>query len=127
MTALLRNLWGSNNSVPLEPAQAIEAISCSRRRHILAIMDDLDGPRSVGDLAEAIAAIECNKEIGELTSQERKRVYIGLIQHHLDKLDEFNAITYDSQSKQLHATDATSGLAELVQHLESVCDTVEEG
>jgi hypothetical protein len=124
MTALLRNLWDSNNSVPLDPEQAIEAISCSRRRHILTIVDDLDGPHSVGDLAESIAAIECDKDIVEISSHERKRVYVALIQHHLDKLDEFDAIVYDSQSKQLHATDATSGLAELVHHLESICDPV---
>lgn len=85
-------------------------------------MDDVESPHSVGDLAEAIAAIEQDKEISELTSQDRKRVYIALVQHHLDMLDELGAIAYHERSKQVYESEATEGLADLVRHLETICE-----
>ncbi|MFW5950360.1 MAG: DUF7344 domain-containing protein [archaeon] len=122
MTAIIPNLWSSDNSVPLRPQDAVEAIENSRRRHVLVILDDVDSPHSVGDLAEAIAAIELDKCIPDLDTQDRKRVYIALVQHHLNRLDEVGAISYDDRAKEVHATHATAGLAELVRHLESVCE-----
>lgn len=122
MTALLPTPWDSDNSVPLDVEQAIEAIQTSRRRHVLVILDDVESPHSVSDLAEAIAAIELDKDIPELDAQERKNIYIALVQHHLDILDALGAIVYDERSKEVSATEATAGLADLVRHLESVCE-----
>jgi len=122
MTAIIPTPWSSDNSVPLDVEQAIKAIQTSRRRHVIAIMDDVESPHSASDLAEAIAAIELDKDIPELDSQERKTIYISLIQRHLDTLDELGAIVYDERSKEVYATEATSGLAALVRHLESVCE-----
>lgn len=121
MTAILCNLWGSNNSVPLKIDEAALVIGNSRRRHTVAIMADIDGPHDVGDLAETVASIELDKRISELTSMERKRVYIALTQHHLDKLADVDAISYDERKKRVYATGATEPMAELVKHFESVC------
>ena len=123
MIALLSNLWGSNNSVPLELESTMEAIQNSRRRHLLLLVDDQDEALSVGQLAETIASIELNKNIPELNSQERKRVYVALTQCHLDTLDETGAVRYDERSKQVYKNDATAGLASLVRHLEAVCES----
>jgi hypothetical protein len=122
MTAFLTIPWSSKNSIPLGIEESIEAISNSRRRHVLALVEELDAPRSVGDLAEAIAAIELEKDIPELSAQDRKRVYIALIQVHLDTLDELGAVAYHERSKQVYPTDATAGLTDLVHHLELICD-----
>jgi len=122
MTALLPNPWDSDNSVPLTTEDAIEAIQTSRRRHVIAIMDDVESPHRADDLAEAIAAIELDKAISELDSQERKNVYLALIQHHLEKLEETGAIVYDDRSKEVYATETTSGLADLVREIEAVCE-----
>lgn len=78
---------------------------------------------SVSDLAEAIAAIELDKEIFELTSKERSAVYIALIQTHLTTLDETGAVAYHERSKHVYETEVTPGLADLVRHFESVCET----
>jgi hypothetical protein len=123
MTALIPTPWSSNNAVPTDVEEAIEAINNSRRRHVLCLLDDQDGAISAGQLARAIAAIEMDKEICDLTAQERKRVYISLYQGHLDTLDEVGAVNYNERSKEVHATEATAGLAELVRHLESICQT----
>ena len=122
MTAIIPTPWSSDNSVPIDVEQALEAIQNSRRRHVLVILDDVESPHSVSDLAEAIAVIELDKDIPELDAQQRKNVYIALTQHHLDILDALGAISYEERSKQVHATDATAGLADLVRHVESVCE-----
>ncbi len=122
MTAQTPNPRDSDNIVPLDLEAAIEAIQTSRRRHVLVILDEVKSPYSAGDLAEAIAAIELNKEISELDAQERKRVYITLIQLHLPKLDEFGAIAYDERSKQVYETEATRALTNTIRYLESVCE-----
>ena len=79
----------------------------------------------LGDVAEAIAAIESGKPVRELDSQERKRVYVGLYQVHLTKLDEVGAVAYDSRSGEIRANDTTKALADLIQHIESVCGAQE--
>jgi hypothetical protein len=86
------------------------------------ILDDVETPHSVGDLAEAIAAIELDRSISELSSQDRKRVYISLYQVHLDTLEKAGAISYDDRSKEIHETEATAPLADLVRHIEAVCE-----
>ena len=122
MTALLPAPWDSDNSVPLTVDEAVSAIQNSRRRHVIVILDDVECPHSVSDLAEAIAAIGLDKDISELDAQHRKTVYIALVQHHLDILDEVGAISYEERSKELSATEATAGLVDLVRHVESVCE-----
>lgn len=123
MTALLPIPWNSNNnSVPIDVDEAATIIKNSRRRHVIAILDDVQSQHSADELAEGIAAIEMEKEIPEVTSQERKRVYISLYQHHLEKLHNAGTIVYDERSKDVYPTDATAAFAALVEHIESVCE-----
>jgi hypothetical protein len=86
------------------------------------LIGDRDEKVSVSDLAETIAAIESDKKISEVTSEERKNVYIALTQIHLDTLDEKGAVAYHDRSKHVNAAEATAGLAELIRHFESVCE-----
>jgi hypothetical protein len=66
-----------------------------RRRYVLHYLDVTDGPVALGDLAEQIAAWENDKEPRLITSSERKRVYVGLYQCHLPKLDDSGAVSYN--------------------------------
>lgn len=68
-----------------------------RRRDVFWYLLGTDEQVRLGDLAEAIAARECEKPVSQITSQERKRVYIGLYQGHLPKMDDCGAITYNQQ------------------------------
>lgn len=68
-----------------------------RRRDVLWYLLGADEQASLGDLAETIAARECDKSAARVTSQERKRVYIGLYQGHLPKMDDYGAIAYDQE------------------------------
>ena len=65
-----------------------------RRRQVLQFLRE--HPRTtLSDLAEHVASLENDKPIHDLTSSERKRVYVGLYQCHLPKMDDVGVIDYD--------------------------------
>jgi len=71
-------------------------LSNQRRRQTLRYLSDKDEETaSIGELSEQIAAGENEKPVGELTSQERKRVYVALYQVHLPKMANVGVIEYD--------------------------------
>ncbi len=74
-----------------------------RRRYVLKYLSMTDGAVTLGDLAERIAAWEGDKDIGQVTSKERKCVYTGLYQCHLPKMADVSAISYDRRSGDVEA------------------------
>ena len=72
-----------------------ELLRVSRRREVLWYLEEHDGTARLDELAEHIAAKENDIDIAELTSSQRKRVYIGLYQCHLPKMDDSDVIDYD--------------------------------
>ena len=54
-----------------------------------------DGETTLSDLAERIGGIENDKRPSALDAQERKRVYVGLYQCHLPRMDDADAIEFD--------------------------------
>lgn len=67
----------------------------SRRRTILEYLRTEEDTVTVGELAEHIAAIENDVTVQQLNAQQRKRVYIGLYQCHLPKLDDTNVVDFN--------------------------------
>ena len=82
---------------PVELDQVFKLLRNRRRRDVFWYLLGTDEEVRLGDLAEAIAARECDKPVSQITSQERKRVYIGLYQGHLPKMDDCGVIEYDQQ------------------------------
>jgi hypothetical protein len=76
-----------------------------RRRLLLQYLDEHDGQTTLGDLAEYLAAIENDKPQSQLSSQERKRVYVGLYQCHLPRMDDAGAVDFDSDRGSIEATE----------------------
>ena len=70
-------------------------LSVERRRRILTYLDENGGETTLSDVAEHIAAEENGLEVGQLSSDQRKRVYVGLYQCHLPKLDDADVVDYD--------------------------------
>lgn len=79
-----------------------KVLSNQRRRQVLNYLRDGDGSATVGELAEYIAAEENNTTIQQLSSQERKRVYVSLYQNHLPVMDAANVINYEENRKRVH-------------------------
>lgn len=66
-----------------------------RRRLVMEAIEERDGATTLSDLAEHIGGIENDKPPKALNSQERKRVYVGLYQCHLPKMDDAGAVEFD--------------------------------
>ena len=85
-----------DGSDPLPRDVVFELLSAERRRLLLRYLDENGGRTMLGDVAGVIAAAENDLPVEEITSEQRKRVYVGLYQCHLPKLDDANVIDYDS-------------------------------
>jgi len=74
-----------------------EVLKNSRRREVLHYLreHDPDEQVSLGELAEHVAAIENDTTTEALTSSQRKRVYVGLYQCHLPKMDDMNVVDFN--------------------------------
>ncbi len=81
------------SDLPLD--QVFEILKNRRRRLVLHYLEEHDGESSLSDLAEHIAAIENDTTIKAISSTQRKRVYVGLYQCHLPKMDDMNIIDFD--------------------------------
>ena len=66
-----------------------------RRRLVLKAVEERDGATTLSELAEYIGGLENDKPPAALNAQERKRVYVGLYQCHLPKMDDAGAIEFD--------------------------------
>ena len=72
-----------------------ELLKNQRRRHLLRYLDERDGKVPLGELAEHVAALENDTTVNALTSGQRKRVYVGLYQCHLPKMDDAGVIDFN--------------------------------
>lgn len=75
-------------------------LSNSRRRFAIRIM--LEAERmDKGTLADRVSEAEFNKPIEEISSKERQRVYVALVQSHLTKLEESNIVKMENNTVKL--------------------------
>lgn len=92
---------GSDTGAPGRPAPPLskdtifELLKNQRRRYVLRYLADDPGPVRLRDLAERIAAWENDKPMSALSSDERKRVYVGLYQCHLTKMDDAGVVEFN--------------------------------
>lgn len=86
---------GSERSVELPLEQVFDVLRNERRRLILVHMADDEGPYTIGELAEHVAAHENDKPVVQLSSDERKRAYVGLYQAHLPKMDAMDIVEFN--------------------------------
>lgn len=72
-----------------------ELLKNQRRRDALGYLEENDGVATLSDMAEFIAAKENGITEQELSSSQRKRVYIGLYQCHLPKMANAGVIDFE--------------------------------
>ena len=90
-----------------------------RRRQVLEYLQDTEEV-PLGQLAEHIAATENDTTPKQLASSQRKRVYVGLYQCHLPKMDDAGVIDYDQQRGRIRRTDR---IEHVQAYLEDTTDT----
>lgn len=86
-----------------------------RRRYALKYLLTEDRRVSLGELAEQIAAWENDKGLDEITYSERKRVYVGLYQCHLPKMDDVGVVDFNRDRGHV---DPRPGAARYAQYLD---------
>jgi DNA-binding transcriptional ArsR family regulator len=99
-----------HEELPLDAVFA--ALKNARRRQVIRHLNEQDGPVSLSDLSEHVAAIENGTTPEEIDSKQRKRVYVGLYQSHLPKLDEMGVIVFDEDRGSIELGPAASQLDE---------------
>ncbi len=101
-----------------------DLLSNKRRRFVISKLRRAEGPVSVNELSESVAAWENGVEVEELTDKQTKRVYVSLYQIHIPKLDEAGLVEYDKDSGQVELTPTVS---ELDSYLPEQADEGENG
>ena len=92
----------------LSKDEIFEVLSNRRRRQIIRFLQDQDGRSTTSELAEYIAAVENDTSVPQLTSSQRKRVYVGLYQNHLPRMDELGVIEYAKNRGTVRLRDAAA-------------------
>lgn len=109
------SVHAQRDDLPLDVV--FELLKNQRRRRVLRYLEEESGTVDLGTLAETLAAEENDTTPRALTSSERKRVYIGLYQCHLPKLDDADAIEFDSDRGTITRTARTSDLQAYLDRL----------
>ncbi|MFD1685100.1 DUF7344 domain-containing protein [Halobellus litoreus] len=96
---------GASNDRELSTETVFETLSSRRRRYTLHYLTQVDGPVTIRDLSEQIAAWENRIERQAVTPKQRKRVYTALHQTHLPTMDRLGVVEYDKDRGTITMTD----------------------
>ncbi|WP_123533282.1 DUF7344 domain-containing protein [Halosimplex salinum] len=83
----------TSSELPLD--HVFEILKNERRRTVLHYLKEHGGTVSLGELAEHVAAVENGTTVAQVTSNERKCVYVGLYQCHLPKMDNMDIVEFN--------------------------------
>ena len=112
-----------SNGADLTKGEIFDLLKNGRRREVIAYLRENDGSAKLDELAEHIAAKENDTTVRQLSSDQRKRVYIGLYQCHLPKMDTLGVVEYD---KNRGTVDLQDSVASLEQYIDSGGESAEE-
>jgi hypothetical protein len=104
---------GGDRALPQETV--FDILRNRRRRYALHHLKQRETPVSIGELAEQVAAWEYDTTPEEISSQQRQRVYVSLVQSHLPMMEDEGVIAVDDDTVTL-----TEGAAALDVYLEVV-------
>lgn len=92
-----------------------EVLNNQRRRRVVQYLRTNEGPATLGAVAEYIAGLENNKDEKLITYAERKRVYVGLYQCHLPKMDDMGVVDFNRARGRIEMTDQTLDLVPYIE------------
>lgn len=94
---------------------ALDAAGPDRRRRTIAELARHSHGAKLTNIAERVAAAEYGVRVSDLSSQERKRVYVSLYQTHVPKLVDLGLVEYDDDSGYLATTPALRDVAQWLE------------
>jgi len=105
----------STDDPELSQDVVFDVLSSSRRRYVLYYLSQREQPVELPSLAEEVAAWETESTVEDLSSQERKRVYVSLYQTHIPKLEEVGLVDYDQDTGEVSLTDQSDQIQGFLQ------------
>lgn len=120
-------------SVDLPPEEVHEILGNKRRRLVirrLARLEPNEDERrivTVVNLARVVAADLEEVPADELSSEQRRRMYVSLSQQHIPALDDSDVLTYYDRTQKVEATRRVDQLAALTTAIESLCRGEQDG
>lgn len=96
---------GQNGSKRLSQDDIFDLLSNSRRRYALHYLLQEEDPPTLRDLSRQVAAWENDTAIEDITSKQRRRVYIALHQTHLPTMDDAGVVNYDTSANVVELSD----------------------
>lgn len=103
-------LKGRNETETIARGEVFEVLRNQRRRYVLNVLKQGNGPIELGDLAQQVAAWEYETTLEDVTPEQRKRVYTTLQQTHLPKMNESGILSFDSDAGLIEPTDRTADI-----------------
>lgn len=103
--AMSQSATESNSGGELSQAEAYDILSNGRRRHTLHYLLSRESGTDIGELAEQIAAWENSEDLEQVTSEERRRVYVSLHQTHLPRMDNAGILEYENSRDTIKLTE----------------------
>lgn len=117
--------------IGLTPDEVHTILENERRRAVITELAETDETDhrgevvlDVGELAERIAAAEVDVTREALTPQQRRRVYITLVQTHAPVLDNYDVVTYHERSKKIEAEPDVEALARVIEYVTVACGEI---
>ena len=107
----------SSTQLPLD--HVFEILKNERRRTVLHYLSDRGETVSLGELAEHVAAVENGTTVAQVTSNERKCVYVGLYQCHLPKMDDMDIVEFNQNRGRISLG---ANAAQLYEYLDELGD-----
>ncbi|WP_418286651.1 DUF7344 domain-containing protein [Halorubrum sp. DTA46] len=104
-----------SSGAELTKGEIFDLLKNRRRRMVIQYLREHDGYSDLNDLAEHIAAKENDITVRQLSSDQRKRVYIGLYQCHLPKMDSLGVISYE---KNRGTIELQASVTQLLKYME---------
>lgn len=101
------------------PEDMATVLGNERRRLVLRLVGDC-GELPVDELSRHVAGAQNCKPVDAVTADERKRVYIALVQTHLETLEDSGLVVYDDRMKAVAPTDSTAAAVHLIEELHEV-------
>ncbi|WP_436927180.1 DUF7344 domain-containing protein [Halosimplex amylolyticum] len=108
----------SSSQLPLD--HVFEILKNERRRTVLHYLREHGGTVALGELAEHVAAVENGTTVAQVTSNERKCVYVGLYQCHLPKMDDMDIVEFNQNRGRISLGPNAAQLFEYLEESDEV-------
>lgn len=107
---------GTVEAAELSVDEVFDILRNSRRRQVLSYLLENGERASVKELTRYVASEEYDVAAEDVTSEQHKRVYTALHQCHLERLDEYSVVDFDTDVKQVSLDNAAPQVEPYLDH-----------